>query len=297
MSNPTLQGIEYLKTHPELLTEFNERFDSSVSEEALNLLIGGGGTSDQLLDSYFGERILQEDQQQAVADEEARRMEAEAKTTAPEIQEEIVDPLGEMIMGPLSRLYADETDESALIEPAAPFTSPTQWQTPFGRPLYQDRRTKTKRAADVGVDVGWGETDQGQRLQSVIAGVPGDSINYSVPYVLDREFQLPPWGHEYNLSKEEHTKGWQFNHPITNQLTLFEDPTQIDTLTSTLCKRLDDARRLTDKDARGLHLAIHTLELLRGGGHIHPNQSEPIAGLMQAAKVLGEPGLLIKTVL
>ena len=228
MANPTPQGIDYLKTHPELLSEFNERFESNISTDALDLLISGEGTSDQLLESYFGDRIRQEDQQRAVDAEVSGRIEAESKKTAPEIQE-AVEPLGEAIMGPLSRLMADETDESALIEPAAPFTSPPEWKTPFGRPLYQDRRTKTQRAADRGVDVGWGETNQGQRLQSIIAGVPGDSINYSIPYVLDREFQLPPWKHEYNIGKEEHTKGWQFNHPITNQLTLFEDPTQIDT--------------------------------------------------------------------
>ena len=42
-----------------------------------------------------------------------------------------------------------------------------------------------------------------------------------------------------------------------------------------------------EKCPRRLHLAIHTFEMLKGDDKIHPTRQGPIAGLMQAARILG----------
>ena len=73
-------------------------------------------------------------------------------------------------------------------------------------------------------------------------------------------------------------------------LGVLNDPTKTDPLGATVFKRISDARRLMRKSQARLHYAMHTYEVTNDDDHrdnIHCKHQGPIAGLRQAAVLLG----------
>ena len=213
---PPIEAIDYLRDNPDSLSQFNEHYGTEISPDALGVL-QQQGDSTEFYNYFFGPR----EQYQT---ETARRQEAEQKDFGTEIDTTVGNIISELTT---KNQEIEAIKQAEQLEEAKGGAGTSL----FGMGLEMagvKEGPESRAARRSGVDLDWGRSESGSRLQSIGAAVPSNSLNYSVPYILDREYQLQPGDHDYQLGKERYTGGVQFVNPITNRPTLFEDPTNLD---------------------------------------------------------------------
>lgn len=219
--NPSVEAIDYLRDNPDTLDQFNAHYGSEIPVEAIGVL-SDQGDSQAFYDHFFKPRA-------EVQGELKLREEAETKQFAPElgadVEQEIISTINSLLPDYGTPEPKDVGEATIGGEIAGLTERGLEWMGSATGVLPNPKR---EAAQAEGYDVNWGTSDQGQRLQKLAAGVPKDSIQFSIPLMLDREFQLQPKEFDYNVHRDENTGGILFTHPLTGRITLFEDPTDID---------------------------------------------------------------------
>jgi len=226
---PPIEAIDYLRDNPDTLEQFNQHYGSEIAPEAIGIL-QQQGDSKQFYDYFFQPR-------EQVQTETSLRQEAEQKDFGAELGGDISLTIQNVLSDIASkqteiRTFNQQQPQDYLPGTAGMFVQPYELEEPPTAGVIESlgfiEGPESRAARKAGVDLDWAKSESGRRLQTIGAGVPENSLNYSVPYILDREYQLQPKEHDYQLGKEKYTGGVQFINPVTNRPTLFEDPTTID---------------------------------------------------------------------